>query len=62
MPRTHPSPSWFFHTVETALALILRVASTHSRLPFEEDASDRYEKIDIVRRHPEVYGLYFYGK
>ena len=54
MPRTHPSPSRIYYTVETALVLILRVVSTHSRLPFKEDACDRYEKRDITRGHPEV--------
>ena len=42
-----------------ALVSILRVVSTHSRLPFEDDASDRYEKRDIVRGHPEVSGDIF---
>ena len=59
MPRTRPSPSRIYYTVETALVSILRVVSTHSRLPFEDDASDRYEKRDIVRGHPKVSGDIF---
>ena len=59
MPRTHPSPSRIYYTVETAPVSILRVVSTHSRLPFKDDASDRYEKRDIVRGHPEVSGDIF---
>ena len=59
MPRTHRSPSRIYYTVETALVSILRVVSTHSRLLFEDDASDRYEKRDIVRGHPEVSGDIF---
>ena len=59
MPRTHPSPSRIYYTVETAPVSILHVVSTHSRLPFrsKDDASDRYEKRDIVRGHPEVSGV-----
>ena len=56
MPRTHPSPSRIYYTVEMAPVSILRVVSTHSRLPFKDDASDQYEKRDIVRGHPEVSG------
>ena len=48
MPRIHPSPSRIYYTVETAPVSILRVVSTHSRLPFKDDASDRYEKRDIA--------------
>ena len=59
MPRTHPSPSRIYYTVETAPVSILRVVSTHSRLPFKDDASDRYEKRDIVRGHSEVSGGIF---
>ena len=59
MPRTHPSPSRFHHTVETALVLILRAVPTHSSLPFKDDASDQYEKRDIVRGYSEVSGDIF---
>ena len=41
MPGTHPSPSRIYYTVEMALVSILCVVSTHSRLPFKDDASDR---------------------
>ena len=44
MPRTHPSPSRIYYTVETASVSILRVVSTHSRLPFKDDVSDRYAR------------------
>ena len=49
------------------LVSILRVVSTHSQLLFKDDASDRYEKTDLVKGHPEVSGdikffLYFSGK
>ena len=39
-----------------ALVSILRIVSTHSWLPFKDDASDRYEKRAVVRGHPEVSG------
>ena len=60
MPKTHPSPSRIYYTVETALVSILHVVSTHSQLPFEDDASERliWEE-DIVREHPEVSGDIF---
>ena len=62
MPGTYPSPLRFYHTVEMALVSILRIVSTHSWLPFKDDASDRYEKRDIVRGHPEVSGdIFFYN-
>ena len=59
MPRTHPNPSRIYYTVETALVLILRIVSTHLRLPFKDEASDRHEKRDVVRGHPEVSGDIF---
>ena len=62
MPRTHPSPSRIYYTVKKALVSILCVVSTHSQLPFKDDASDRYEKRDIVRGHPEASGdIFFYN-
>ena len=45
MPRTHPSAHDFIvATVKTAPVSILCVVSTHSQLPFKDEASDRYEK------------------
>ena len=61
MPRTHPSPSRIYYTVETALVSILRVVSTHLRLPFKDDTSNRYEKRDIVRGHLRYLGIFFYN-
>ena len=45
--------------VATALVSILRVVSTYSRLPFKDEVSDRHEKRDLVREHPEVSGDIF---
>ena len=59
MPRIHSSPSGCYCVVETALMSILCIVSTHSRLPFKDEASDRYEKTVIVRGHPEVSGNTF---
>ena len=53
MPKTHSSP---YHTVETALVSILCILSTHSRLPFKDEASDQSKKRAIVRGYPEVFG------
>ena len=51
--------AWRRSSVETALVLILPVVSTHSRLPFKDEASDQYEKTDTVTRHPKVSGDIF---
>jgi hypothetical protein len=57
MPRTHSSPSCFYHTVETVS--ILGLLSTYSPLPFEGEASNQSEKTVIVRGHPKVSGEIF---
>jgi hypothetical protein len=41
MPRTHSSPPYFYRTVQTALVSNLCIVSTHSRLPFEDDRSEK---------------------